>query len=479
MKLIISLALLFSALLGAISGLIGGAAAVAIFVLIFPLIFILKDFRFGVAAVILVLPLANITLLGHIPGLNPANVLIAVTFGAFWLSHMMYHDPLVRLPRIIWWRYILPIGLATMVGLTHLRELTPLMIFRVGEEFKTPVNYVLQFGLKPLLFVLAAWLIGNAVRSSKHPERYLLAFTTSLLLLAAVLLGYILWSGLGLSVIGGARARLFLSPLGLHANEFGAMFATGFAVLLFMLPALKGFATRVLMLGAIGVVLVALLLTFSRGGYVAALAATLYFMVAQRRARLALASAVAVVVLALAAPQAVQDRFMTGLGGGSEGSHELMSGHASDDELTAGRMWLWRQTFPAFYKNPVTGSGLGSQAWSDAVKTGVVRTAANHNLYLSILYDTGLVGMVVVLTFFVSVYRGFKAAAQNPATPPLIAAALQGAAAALVGYGLMSFTNSRFWPQSDQVFLWFMFGISLAYLPAELVRRRASVPAAA
>ncbi len=462
MKLIIFLALLFSVFVGLVSALFGGLAAVALFMLIFPALFILRDYRVGVVGILLLLPLANITLLGHIPGLNPANVLIALTFGGFILSKMMGRDSVVQLPTIIWWRFILPIGLALMVGLAHFGELTPLMKFRLGDEFTTRFSYVLALGIKPLLTIMAAWLIGNAVRESKHPERYLAVLVASALMLALVLLGFIVVSGQGLSVIGNPRARGFLSPLGLHANEFGAMFATAFAIMLFMLPAVQNAFYRLLLLGVIGLVLAALLLTFSRGGYVTALVVTLYFMFTQRRVKLALGAATALVVLALAAPQAVQDRIMLGFGG--EGGHDVMSSRTTDDELTAGRMWMWRQTFPAFYKNPVIGSGIASQAWSDAVKTGVVHTAQTHNLYLSILYDTGLVGCGVILSFFVFVYRNFKTVSSQSDLSPLMAAAMHGSAAALLGYALMAFTNGRFWPQTEQVYLWFMFGVSLAYM---------------
>ena len=477
MKLLIGFCLCFAVLLGLISGVVGGYAAIIVFMLIFPVVFILRDFRVGVVGILLLLPLANITLLGHIPGLNPANVAIMLSFGAFLLAKVTYWEDNVKLPRIIWWRYILPIVLAAGVGLTHLGEVTPLMLFHVGEDFASKSSYVVSLCLKPLLFITAAWLIGNAVRDSRQPERYLAAFALSAVLLSAVLLGFIVWRGEGLSVISSARARTFLSPLGLHANEFGAMFATAFGVLLFIMPAVRLMRYRLLLGATIAIVLVALLLTFSRGGYVCAMVATGYFMFSQRRVKLALASGALLIVVALLAPQAVQDRIMTGLGGGAEASRDVMSSRTSDDELTAGRMWMWRQTFPTFYRNPITGSGLASQAWSDAVKRGVVHTAATHNLYLSILYDTGVVGMVLVMSFFIFVYRNFRQLAQAVSTPPLMAAAMQGAAASLLGYGVMAFTNSRFWPQSDQVYLWFMFGISLAYVPALNAAKAGSQPA--
>jgi len=464
MKTLIFFGLFFAAFLGLVAGAVSPLIAIAMFMVLFPLIFVLRDFRAGVVMVLILVPFSSVSLVGHLYFLSTPEVLIGLTFGSFLLGWILDQRQLIMMPRIMWWRYLLPIGIALCIGMTHLGEMSPLLVLRIGGEFGSKFKYLVEYGLRPMLFVLVAFMLANAVRTSAKPERFLIPIAISLALFCAMLLTYIALSGLGLTAIGGSRARNFLSPLGMHANEFGAFFGIGFVIFLFVLPSVRGLLSRVLVLALLGLSLIALLLTFSRGGYVLVAIGAAYFMFSRSQFKLAIWTGVALVAVVMLMPQEFADRATTGLGAG-KGGHDVMSRNTNDDELTAGRAWLWRQTFPAFYKSPLIGSGIASQAWSDAVRNGIVPTSQTHSFYLSMLYDTGLIGLTVMMSFFVFVFRSFRQVAASAAAPPQIRAAMQGAAAALVGYGVMAFTNGLFWPRVENVMLWCMFGICAAYLP--------------
>ena len=473
MKLILPIGLFLALLVGAASALFGGFGAVVLAMLCFPLVFILRDYRVGVVLMITLMPFGNLSFVGSLATVTSPQLLVCYTVGCFVLDRLLSRRPVLLPPPPVWWRYLLPIGLALLVGLTHLGEVTPSMALLLGDEYSGRFKYLLTLGFKPMLIVLASVLIANAARDSARPQLLLAPVVVSTVLLSALLMGFILWSGLGIAVISGSRARNFLSPLGMHANEFGAMFGMGVGIMLFMVPAVKSGLYRLLLCAALAISLAALLLTFSRGGYVLAAVAVVYFLLSQRRASLAFGALACLVVALLLAPKEVYERAGAGIGEAGSGGAIASATASNDDQLTAGRLWLWTRTFPNFYRNPVTGSGLSSQAWSEAVKSGVIKTAQTHNFYLSILYDTGLVGMVVVLSFFVFVYRAFKSVARDPATPPLIAAAMNGSAAVLIGYGLMGFTNSTFWPRIEHIYLWMMFGFCMAYLKAPVTQAQA------
>lgn len=462
MKLLIALLVLFSFLFGAASALFGGEVALIFFLLLFPLGFIIADYRIGVVLCMLALPIATLKIFAHLPGLNLASVMVIVTFGSFMLKHVMHKGGVASLPHIIWWRYILPIAVAVAIGVTHLREVTPLMAVDIGAGFASKSLYIVGYGIKPMLLIIAAWLLGNAVKDSKRPQLFLIPLVSAIVLPALILLLYIAKSGLGIKALSSQSARGFLTSLGMHANEFGAMFAIGLALLLFLVPVARGFWQRFFILSGAAVVLVALALTFSRGGYVAFFVIGAYFVITQNRIRLALTGVFLAVMLIAVAPQSIVDRAMVGIGG--TGSHDVMSSRVQDDELSAGRFWMWRQTFPSFFKSPLIGSGIASQAWSDAAKSGIIHTIQTHNLYLSILYDVGLIGFGLVISFFYFLYQNFKRLAKRDDTPPLFAAAFHGSAAALLGMAVMAFTNGLFWPQTFQIYLWLMFGISIAYM---------------
>lgn len=461
MKLILPIGLFLGLLIGTASALFGGFAATILAIAFFPLIFILRDYRVGVILMILILPFSEMSVFGHISTFSTPQLMIMFTAGCFVLDRLVSRKETLLPPATLWWRYLFPIVFALGIGVTHLGEVTPLMVRILGDEYGSTFKYLVMLGLKPMLIIVATVLVANAVRESKKPELLLIPVVISMVLFSMLLLGYVVSSGLGLSVISTSRARNFLSPLGMHANEFGAMFGMGAGILLFMIPSVKSGFVRLLLIGAFGITLTALFLTFSRGGYVLAFTAILYFLFSQRRVGMAVGAVGLFALVLLLAPKEVYERAGAGL---NDGGAARVSTSTSDDQLTAGRAWLWGQTFSNFYRNPVTGSGLSSQAWSDATKSGVVKTAHTHNFYLSILYDTGLVGLVVVLSFFVYAYRSLKAVAVMSDTPPVIAAAMNGTAAVLLGYALMAFTNSTFWPRTEHIYFWLMFGICMAYL---------------
>jgi O-antigen ligase len=461
MKLLFALLLFCSVLLGAICALFGGELALVLFLLLFPLGFVLADYRIGAVLCIMALPLATLKVFAHLPGLNMVTVLVIITLASFLIRNFMRTRGIVKVPTIMLCFYVLPIAWAAAIGLTHRHEVNALMVVELGVGFTSSLQYLIGYFIKPMFLLIAAWLIGNAVKESKNPVLFVIPVAISILLPALILLAYIAISGLGLKVLASSAARGFLTSLGLHANEFGAMFAVGVILLMFMIPVVKGLFYRLVLSGIAGIVLVALALTFSRGGYVALMLGATYFVISQRRVRLAFGALVLFVMIALAAPQTIWDRAMVGI---SDGNSNVTSSRLQDDELTAGRFWLWRQTFPAFYNGPVLGSGIASQAWSGAAKSGLIHTIHTHNLYLSILYDVGLLGFVLVISFFMYVYRTFKTLAQRPDLPPVLVAAFRGSAVSMLGLGVFGFTNGLFWPQTWQVYMWIMFGIAMAYL---------------
>lgn len=439
-----------------------GEVAIAVFLPLLALIFIIRDYRIGVVCLMLLMPLDGTTLIPHIPGLNPINIFLAATFASFFIRKTFSRKrSYVKLPKFIWWRYIIPILIAISIGLIHRKEMNAMLIYTMGENFNSSFAYLFSFGVKPLAMITFAWMLGNAIRDSKNPDNYIFPLVIAILLPAFFILGYTLIRGGSLSVLSTSHARAFLSPLGLHANQFGAMLAIGLSILIFMLPVIKNSWAKFSISMSIATVIGALLLTFSRGGYLAALISVVYFLIVQRRIKLVAWGLVLVVIVGVLAPASVWDRATTGLGGGND----VLSSHVQNDELTAGRVWMWRQVLPSFWRSPIVGSGIASQAWSDAAKAGIVKTAQTHNFYLSILFDTGIVGFIIILSFFGYLYKSFKQISQMPTISPLLSACIRGVEAGFLGFMVQGFSNGRFWPQPEHIYIWMMFGIGLAFLP--------------
>jgi len=126
---------------------------------------VLIDFRVGVVALILLMPISgSSTLFPHemlgVVGLNPLNLLLAGTLCA-WLVHAFAAGSTRFVPRPLLWLYIVPILVAGVIGSRHIREIAPtLLVLYQGLDFPGAARYLQEMVLKPLLLVVF-WLAGR------------------------------------------------------------------------------------------------------------------------------------------------------------------------------------------------------------------------------------------------------------------------------------------------------------------------------
>ena len=461
------------ALLGALWGVVLAAGGLTAFYLCGSLLacaFVLLDFRVGVVALILLMPMSgSSTLFPHemfgIVGLNPVNLLLVGTFCS-WLLHALADRSVGRfLPRPLLLLYIVPILAAGAIGSRHIHEIAPtLLIAYQGLDFLDAPSYLREMMLKPLLMVLFALLVAAAMARSARPERFLVPAVASMCAMAAFVPVYVAYSGIGIKALAGSDERQFLSGLGLHANDLGRLYAIAYALLLFTWSEARGTALRAVLLAAAGFTVIALVLTFSRGAFVALAVVTLLYLLWRRSVRtLTLGAAVIVAALVLA-PAAVYDRLAAGEGGGL-------------DAISAGRVnGLWLPLLPEVLRHPLFGNGISSILWSEAMRRGagfqVLAVTHPHNAYLEALLDMGIVGTVLLCGYFVHVWRRLRALGKDPGVALLLRGFYLGAAAGLAGMLVSDFTDSSLKPRPEQVFLWLAIGM----MYGEYARRAARAP---
>lgn len=104
-------------------------------------------------------------------------------------------------------------------------------ILQTGHDaFSSPKKYLAEMLVKPLLFVLMAWLAGCAVANSKKPERWLLLVAVGPVLPAASMLIYLPMMGYNLQFLASPQARYIYANVGLHTTQYGLLFASAFAI---------------------------------------------------------------------------------------------------------------------------------------------------------------------------------------------------------------------------------------------------------
>jgi O-antigen ligase len=459
------------ALFGALWGVAVAAGGLTAFYLCASLIasaFVLIDFRVGVVALILLMPISgSSTLFPHemlgVVGLNPLNLLLAGTICS-WLLHAFAAGSLARfVPRPLLWLYIVPILAAGAIGSRHIHEIAPtLLVMYQGLDFPGAARYLQEMVLKPLLMVVFCLLVAAAVAKSARPERFLVPAVLSMCVMAALTVVYVTHSGVALGDPAHSDSRGFLSPLGLHANDLGRLYAIAFALLLFTWSRAEGLQLRWALLAAAALAAVALILTFSRGAFVALVVVCGLYVLWRRSARTVIAAALVAVVVLVLAPEAVYERVAAGEGAGL-------------DAITAGRLnGLWLPLLPEVLRNPLFGNGIGSILWSDAMRRGaghsLLAVTHPHNAYLAALLDMGVLGLLLLCGYFVHVWKGFRVLANDPGVAPMLRGFFQGAAAALLSTLIADFTDSSLAPRPEQAFLWLAIGM----MYGEYMRRTAA-----
>ena len=456
--------LLAIGLLGAAWGLAVAAGGLTSFFLCASLIAcgcILVDFRIGVVLLILLMPMSgSSTLFPHemfgLVGLNPLNLLLAGTLISCMLHALADHSLPRLLPGPVLWLYIVPILIAGAIGTRHIHEIAPRLVTRYhGLDFPDAVSYLRDMVLKPMLMVVFALLVGAAVAKSARPERFLLPTLVSIFVIAALVPVYVAHSGIALGELAKEDSREFLSPLGLHANDLGRLYAVAYALALFTWSETASRGLRLALLLALAMTAVALILTFSRGAFVALAVVNGLYVLWRFSAKTMLVVGCAVVAASLFASGAIHERLAWGQGAGL-------------DAVSSGRLnGLWLPLLPEVLRHPVFGNGIGSILWSDAMRSGaghmVLVVTHPHNAYLQAALDMGITGLVLLGAYFAHVWRGLRTLAKDPGVAPALRGFYQGAAAGLASMLVANFTDSSLTPRPEQAFLWLAIGVMYGY----------------
>jgi O-antigen ligase len=437
----------------------------------------LRDFRVGVMILIVIMPVSSSTLFPHamfgITGLNPLNLLLIATLAVFFMRSA--GTPALKgfLPRPLFWLYMIPITVAAIIGMEHVQEIP--RILRASEMifFDNKVGYFRDMLFKPFTLVLYAALVGAAVAWSERPERFVIPMLVSVFVMAAMAIAFVLSSGASLSQLAGTYARHFLSTIGLHANDLGRLYAIAFALLLFVWDRSERWGLKFVLVLAMGLVMIALLLTFSRGAFFGFAVVCVLYLALRRSLKTMLLAAVLIPPALLLAPGALWSRLQMGVGQGL-------------NEITAGRVdEIWIPLMPEALATPPWGHGLGSVMWAKAMRFDEMFTVTHpHNAYLQLYMDLGIIGAVLVLAFWIYTMVSFWRLTREDRLRPEMQGFFEGAAVGLVASLVTGIAGSSLLPQPEHCYLWLAIGMMwgvkkhLARIPAPLAAAPVQAPRA-
>ena len=462
--LLVGLAVL-SAFVGLLVTRLEGTWLLAVVVGAIALGLVFVDYRVGVVCLTVMLPWIWSPFVPQTYGFSLINFLVFASMASLFLRRAFGRGQTVWPPHELLWCYFLPIGIALMIAWPNLpigeMNFPGRLAGGVADSSYAPVMFLKVKIIKPMFFVLYAFVLANAVRDSKKPERFLLAFGLSAVIPSLAIIG---------EVLGGVDVNdrdHFLSGLGMQVNEYGTLLGLATGPLLFMWAGAGPRLARLAAGAAFCITSVALLMTGSRGALIAYVVVAVVWLIRRRRFTDLLFVLAAVVILAAVIPEAAQDRLVMGLD-----NPQASLANKSDDPLTKGRVAVWEALAPEFFKSPLWGNGLSSTGWNAAVSVGRLYVGHPHNLPLTIALDLGILGGTAILYLFYKFARAMFRLSREPSLSPLMRDYFMGAFAAYLGMLCASITGGAYIPHPEQTFLWFSLGFSFAYWKLAQVRSR-------
>jgi O-antigen ligase len=441
----------FGAFWGLAVGVAGAAAAIICLAMV-ACVFALRDFRVGVALLIVIMPISQSYVFPHamfgITGLNPLNLLLATALFALFMATAGRGLIDGFVPRVVGWLYLLPLAYGALLGIDDIGRIPS--IFRDLDMifFDSPVGYVRDYLLKPITFVIYALLVAAAVRRSERPEKFVTPMLISVGVMASVVLIFTVAANVSLSQLAGTYSRAFFSPLGMHANDLGRLYAVAYALLLFVWDRTGNMMLKTVLLVAMGVVVLALLLTFSRGAFFGFVLVNLIYLLSRRRVKTLVLAVLLVPVGLYFTPGAVWSRVSMGFGDGL-------------NAISAGRVGeIWLPLLPTLAESPIWGKGLGSILWSAPMLDGrLMQVAHPHNAYLQAYMDMGAIGLVLLTLFWIYMWRRFRTYGRDARLTSELQGFFEGAAAGLASFLVAGVAGSSLMPAPAQAFLWLAVGM--------------------
>ncbi len=469
---LVAMAFFIPFIMGVASGLIGGLPVLLFILGLLFLFLTLRDYRAGALIAVMLLPLSASHFLprslGGIKGANPLNMVLVLSVVSLLLVQVFSREKIIipKLPRPFVW-FLAVMAFEGLNGAMSYNLIPPYYKALEIIAFESPVGYLRDIWFKPMIILGVAYMLGVATANAKKSITYLIPLFASTIPLPMMVLALVAFSGMSLAALGGTNARGFLTQLGVHANELGLMFNMCFALALFVAFSFRNLFVRLGLIGIIGLMSVAVGLTFSRGAFLGYLMVIGYFLFTQRRFQLMLAVFLFGLVGALFLPKAIVERATVGVKSGNVAA------------ISAGRVdAIWIPLLPQVLKSPIIGGGLSSVLWSDAARTRAILPVGHpHSAYLGVLLDFGFGGMIIVFLFFRHMWQTFSSLAKQH-EDQLWRGYFQGARACVMLAALQGVTDDHFTPTLPMVFLWLSYGLALGLLTRHQLALQATNSAA-
>lgn len=414
-----------------------------------------------------------------IPGLNPWNILLIVTVCS-WLLHKKQEGLRWDMPRGVQTLLIMQALLFTIGFLRIFFDkagLEEIQILREdGLNVATAAGLWNEYFINTLKWVVPGLLLFHGCNSRSRLMMALFSLLAMYLVLSLLVFKTVPpWKIVDVDSLTKYALKLDIR-MGYHRGELSPMLTgASWAIFSLIVLARQGWQRAGLLMAG-GMVILGQALTGGRAGYMAWCLIGLFFGLFRWKKLLVLMPLVVLLLVAFI-PQ-IRDRMLVGINSTEKSGYTQTDNAVDFTNLTAGRDGIWRLSLEQFWKAPFIGHGRLALH-----RTGISREAIDelgesfghpHSAYIEQLIDNGILGLVIILLFYLTLVRKSFSLLRDKTNPVHIA--VGGVALALILAQLItSLTAQSFYSREGSVGMWCAIGIMLrVYVEKERARQMKS-----
>jgi O-antigen ligase len=336
------------------------------------------------------------TYLLGIQGLNPWNVSIVVVTIAWAIDRMSIRAPW-NVPKAAVW---IVLGYVGVLVVGCLRAVFDGGSFPQSYGSVSAIGLLTDLLINPLKYFWAAVLLGDGCR-----DRQRIRIAVATIIGLGVLYALFMLKNIPLSNLGGGSNFMAVRHkidklIGLHANDMAKVLVLTFWGIFVSHSLWRGFYYKIVAVGGAIIVMLAVGLCFSRGGYLTFIGVG-FVLACVRWRRLLLLGPVVMTLILLLMPS-IANRMLMGFG--EEGAGDVTDWNT----VTAGRTGnLWPPVVEEIGKAPIIGYGrlamIRTSVYQKIMETEGTVPTSPHNGFLEVMIESGLVGTVIVMAFYVGI----------------------------------------------------------------------------
>lgn len=376
--------------------------------------------------------------LAGIPGLKIPNIILLLSLLFYWLSKS---DSRIKITDLAFM-----FGVALLLSISVVRSIPDLyMINQLTGENLDEKRYIFSYLIRPITYMIPLFIISAYIRSDRDIDAIVKIILISIGIFSVSIIFIYLFDVTNKLDYFSAR-RSIGSFFNVHTNELANFYILSFPLVLanYLYKRNKlSLFVMILLLAGTG-------LLFSRTAYILLPISALILLMISQKKRFIPAFLVLSLAIFLISPGIIRERSMYG----------FMEGDLN--QVTAGRVErIWNPLTHELRKNPFTifaGKGRHGVLLSSSAEENHA-----HNMYLSMLFETGVVGIFFLGTYFLFLLRKIgKSAFGTPAN--YRQALLQGVFVSVLAYMISGLTGRYFFPYIGNLYFWIIVGIGLSII---------------